>query len=103
MAFFKPIRYKKHHEFCNFRIYNFLKFYEVLILTVTSYFPGRFHSQVLLHWHLDHIISNANIIAYLLIQYIPAVTVATPTGFGTSHFRGEKRMAANGAPMTAEA
>lgn len=37
-------------------------------------------------------------VAYLLIQYIPAVTVATPTGFGINSVRGEERSAAKGAP-----
>ncbi|KAF4384523.1 hypothetical protein F8388_003830 [Cannabis sativa] len=36
-------------------------------------------------------------------HYIPAVTVATPTGLGIKSFSGEDRMAASGAPMIEEA
>jgi hypothetical protein len=37
------------------------------------------------------------------MQYIPAVTVATPTGLGINNFKGDERIAANGAPITEEA
>nr|GEZ32766.1 aluminum-activated malate transporter 10 [Tanacetum cinerariifolium] len=42
-------------------------------------------------------------VAYLLIQYMPAVTVATPTGLGIKNLKGDERRAANGAPMREEA